>query len=207
MTKPISGMPLHYPRTSIGQAPAKYIRDTVPRKYLGFRQPRSAQILRQPPSTSPPQMNQIPDVLYADQDFTTWLIVGASRGIGLEFVRQLLNRSERIIATVREPWASHASGLWGQAGSDHGRCQMYVCDILSEDSIIVCCCCSNRRVVVVSTPRYKGTDRLQKFVAQLAAIPNLKIDYVVLNAGVLRYPNVSYRHSLLGAALILVESD
>lgn len=82
-------------------------------------------------------MNQIPDILYADQDFTTWLILGASRGIGLEFVRQLLARGERIIATVREPWASHASALWGQAGSDHGRCQMYICDILSEDSIVV----------------------------------------------------------------------
>ncbi|KAF2741014.1 NAD(P)-binding protein [Polyplosphaeria fusca] len=111
-------------------------------------------------------MNQIPDVLYADQDLTTWLVVGASRGIGLEFVRQLLMRGERIIATVREPWASHASALWGQAGSDHGKCQMYICDILSEDSII-------------------------KFVAQISAIPNLKIDYVIINAGVLRYPNRS----------------
>lgn len=36
-----------------------------------------------------------------------------------------------------------------------------------------------------------GTDQHQKFVAQLAVIPNLKIDYVVLNAGVLNYPNVS----------------
>ncbi|KAF2636507.1 NAD(P)-binding protein [Massarina eburnea CBS 473.64] len=109
-------------------------------------------------------MNQIPDILYADQDLTTWLILGASRGIGLEFVRQLLNRGERIVATVREPWASHASQLWGQAGNDHGRCQMYVCDILSEESIM-------------------------KFVAQIAAIPGFKIDYVVINAGVLRYPN------------------
>lgn len=82
-------------------------------------------------------MNQIPDVLYAEQDSTTWLIVGASRGIGLEFVRQLLARDERILATVREPWANHASGLWGQAGNDHGRCQMYICDILSEESIVV----------------------------------------------------------------------
>jgi NAD(P)-dependent dehydrogenase (short-subunit alcohol dehydrogenase family) len=109
-------------------------------------------------------MNQIPGILYADEDFTTWLIIGASRGIGLEFVRQLLNCNERIIATVREPFASHASALWGQAGSDHGRCQMYVCDILSEESIV-------------------------KFVQQLTTIPNLKIDYVVINAGVLRYPN------------------
>jgi NAD(P)-dependent dehydrogenase (short-subunit alcohol dehydrogenase family) len=83
-------------------------------------------------------MNQIPSILYADEDFTTWLILGASRGIGLEFVRQLLARDDRIIATVREPFAAHASQLWGQAGSDHGRCQMYICDILSEQSIEVC---------------------------------------------------------------------
>jgi hypothetical protein len=37
----------------------------------------------------------------------------------------------------------------------------------------------------------KAADHRQKFVGQLAMIPNLKIDYVVLNAGVLRYPNVS----------------
>jgi hypothetical protein len=34
------------------------------------------------------------------------------------------------------------------------------------------------------------THSVQKFVGQIAMIPNLKIDYVVLNAGVLRYPNV-----------------
>jgi short-subunit dehydrogenase len=92
-------------------------------------------------------MNQIPDILYADEDFTTWLIVGASRGIGLEFVRQLLQRNERIIATAREPFASHASALWGQAGSDHGRCQMYIVDILSEESIVVCLTCFNHDVM------------------------------------------------------------
>ena len=31
----------------------------------------------------------------------------------------------------------HASVLWSQAGSDHGRCQMYICDMLSEASIVV----------------------------------------------------------------------
>lgn len=82
-------------------------------------------------------MDQIPSILYADENFKTWLILGASRGIGLEFVKQLLAKNERIIATVREPWAGHASGLWGQAGGDHGRCQMYTCDILSELSIEV----------------------------------------------------------------------
>jgi hypothetical protein len=37
-------------------------------------------------------------------------------------------------------------------------------------------------------------------------IPNLKIDYVVLNAGVLRYPNVSWNHTPKRAALTLPES-
>lgn len=51
------------------------------------------------------------------------------------------------------------------------------------------------------------TGHPQKFVAQLAMIPNLKIDYVVLNAGVLRYPNVSPTLSTAckGAALTDVE--
>lgn len=82
-------------------------------------------------------MNQIPDALYCDQETTTWVIVGASRGIGLEFVRQLIARGEKIIATVRQPYAEHASALWGHSGNDHGRCQMFVCDILSEASIEV----------------------------------------------------------------------
>ncbi|KAF2154343.1 NAD(P)-binding protein [Myriangium duriaei CBS 260.36] len=107
-------------------------------------------------------MNQIPDVLYGT-DRPTWLIIGASRGIGLEFVRQLLQGNNRIFATVRDKYAEHCSGLWAQAGSDHGRCQLLVCDVLSEESIIL--------------------------VANLTAVPNLRLDYVVINAGVLRYPN------------------
>jgi len=86
-------------------------------------------------------MDQIPDLLYSEneahEERKTWLIVGASRGIGLEFVRQLLVKGERILATVRQPFAEHASQLWGQAGGDHGRCRMFMCDILSEASIIV----------------------------------------------------------------------
>jgi len=82
-------------------------------------------------------MNQIPEILYGGQEKSTWVIIGASRGIGLEFVRQLLQRGDRIFATVRDVNAFHASSLWAQAGSDHGRCQMLVCDVLSEESINV----------------------------------------------------------------------
>lgn len=46
--------------------------------------------------------------------------------------------------------------------------------------------------------------RKQKFVGQIAMIPNLKIDYVVLNAGVLHYPNVSLSSS---TAMHIIVSD
>ena len=82
-------------------------------------------------------MNQIPEILYGKTGQKTWCIVGASRGIGLEFVRQLIAREDRIFATVRDVDAVHASGLWAQAGGDHGRCQMLICDVLSEQSINV----------------------------------------------------------------------
>lgn len=74
-------------------------------------------------------MDQIPEMLYGGAEKRkTWVIVGASRGIGLEFVRQLLIREERVFATVRETNAAHASGLWSQVGGNRGprRCQMLI---------------------------------------------------------------------------------
>lgn len=36
----------------------------------------------------------------------TWLITGANRGIGLEYVKQLLDRGRRVIAAARDPEAA-----------------------------------------------------------------------------------------------------
>jgi len=38
-----------------------------------------------------------------DSDAPTWLVTGANRGLGLEFVRQLARRGDRVIATARRP--------------------------------------------------------------------------------------------------------
>ena len=66
----------------------------------------------------------------------TWLIVGASRGIGLEFVRQALPRGDKVIATVRDP--GKASELWSLAGGNsRGACRLLLCDVQSEASIVV----------------------------------------------------------------------
>ena len=67
----------------------------------------------------------------------TWLIIGASRGIGLEFVRQLLVRGDQVIATVRN--LEKASELWSMAAvAPRGACQLLLCDVQSDDSISVC---------------------------------------------------------------------
>ena len=71
----------------------------------------------------------------------TWLIVGASRGIGLEFVRQLLARGDQVIATVRD--LEKASELWSLAGvAPRGACQLLLCDVQSDNSINVCGSCA-----------------------------------------------------------------
>ena len=62
-----------------------------------------------------------------------WVIVGASRGIGLEWVRQLLARGDRVLASFRNP--ANASQLWSIAGAAGGRCELFECDIASELSI------------------------------------------------------------------------
>ena len=71
----------------------------------------------------------------------TWIIVGASRGIGLEWVRQLLAGGNHVIATIRDP--AKASQLWALAGAaERGSCQLLECDVTQESSIVVSGSCT-----------------------------------------------------------------
>ncbi|KAG5746432.1 hypothetical protein H9Q70_010879 [Fusarium xylarioides] len=95
----------------------------------------------------------------------TWVVVGASRGIGLEYVKQLLQAGNRVIATARNPDASGLSAVIEAHGTPDD-CIVEQCDVTSSESI-------------------------DSFAARMSALVNkgVKLDSVVMNAGVLRYPN------------------
>ena len=56
---------------------------------------------------------------------TTYLVTGASRGLGLEFVRQLTARGDHVIATARE----HQRAAALQELADAGRGSLKVCPL------------------------------------------------------------------------------
>nr|OQO16632.1 hypothetical protein B0A51_14789 [Rachicladosporium sp. CCFEE 5018] len=100
----------------------------------------------------------------------TWIIVGASRGIGREFVRQAHERGDRVIATVRKPKEDTVASLWPTAKS--GQCRVSHCDMLDGASIT-------------------------QFAEEVGAINDTVIDHIVLNAGVLQYPNMELQGPLV----------
>ena len=55
------------------------------------------------------------------------LVTGANRGLGLEFVRQLLARGDRVVATCRHP--GRATALNALAGEHPGRLQVLPLDV------------------------------------------------------------------------------
>jgi NAD(P)-dependent dehydrogenase (short-subunit alcohol dehydrogenase family) len=114
----------------------------------------------------------------------TWLVVGASRGIGLEFCRQLHALGHQVIGTVRD-----TAAVW-KVDESHGRVVKLVCDVSSEDSINV----RKLRKLIIAIRFNMGqtTDKFafQKFIDQLGKLGNPRIDYCVINAGILHYPNV-----------------
>lgn len=95
----------------------------------------------------------------------TYLILGASRGIGLEFARQLLQLKHQVIAVVRDP--STASQLWQVTGnlmSRPGSCIIEQCDVGSSPDIA------------------QFVSRMRLFVERGG-----NIDSIILNAGILDY--------------------
>ena len=60
------------------------------------------------------------------------LVTGANRGLGLEFVRQLLARGEHVIATCRHP--GKATALNTLAGEHPGRLHVLPLDVANEKS-------------------------------------------------------------------------
>ena len=60
------------------------------------------------------------------------LVTGANRGLGLEFVRQLLARGEHVVAACRHP--GKATALNTLAGEHPGRLHVLPLDVVSEKS-------------------------------------------------------------------------
>lgn len=60
----------------------------------------------------------------------TYVITGANRGIGLEFVRQLLARGERVLATCRDPQSSKEL-----AALSNERLSVHPVDVASSGSV------------------------------------------------------------------------
>ncbi len=104
------------------------------------------------------------------------LVTGANRGIGLEFVRQLLARGDRVVATCRHP--GKAAALNTLTGEYPGRLHVLPLDVASEKS---------RAELVRELPLVCGD-----------AVEKPAIDLLINNAGVLhsgeRFGQLSAAH-------------
>lgn len=111
----------------------------------------------------------------------TWVIVGASRGIGLELVKQLLERGEQVVAAVRKLSAAPKLFDLIESQKAQDKCTAEQCDITSDESI-------------------------SEFVGKINDAVNskrMKLGNIVLNAGVLQYPNRATELSFADFALHL----
>src|SRR5262245_56266723 len=62
-----------------------------------------------------------------------YVISGASRGIGLELVRQLAARGDLVEALARKP--EDSAELQSIAGASSGRVRTFECDVTSDESV------------------------------------------------------------------------
>ncbi|KAI9068437.1 NAD-P-binding protein [Trametes sanguinea] len=70
----------------------------------------------------------------ATAQFTTWLVTGASRGIGLELVKQILaTPTNKVVATCRNPEGAH--GLTELQDSAPGRLDVLRLDLDDFDAV------------------------------------------------------------------------
>ncbi|OJJ66240.1 hypothetical protein ASPBRDRAFT_49137 [Aspergillus brasiliensis CBS 101740] len=99
----------------------------------------------------------------------TWVVVGASRGIGLEFVRQLAKSGQRVIAAVRSPSSAERLFELVSQNTRNGASLITVeeCDITKADSI----------------------DAFARRLQDVVRDEELRLTNVILNAGINQYPN------------------
>jgi len=109
----------------------------------------------------------------------TWLIVGASRGIGLEFVTQLLEQGHSVIATARSSIVSSSP----DAGVGAGHLRALINTPGGEKLTILQCDVSDDASIKAFA------EQVKELAAPGGVLDNGLIDCVVLNAGVLVYPN------------------
>lgn len=94
----------------------------------------------------------------------TYLIIGASRGIGLSLVRVLLSQNHQVIAVVRRPQsAAHLWQLTSSLSRPH-QCIIKQCDVADPHSID------------------QFIDEMRAYIISTGAV-----DCIILNAGILRY--------------------
>ncbi|KAF5579813.1 protoporphyrinogen oxidase [Fusarium pseudocircinatum] len=102
----------------------------------------------------------------------TWVVVGASRGIGLEYVKQLLQAGNRVIATARNPEASGLSKVMKAHGTPD-NCIVEQCDVASSESIDL---------------------YAQAFAARMSTLvaKGIRLDNIVMNADPRSYDNFKF---------------
>lgn len=115
-----------------------------------------------------------------------WVVVGASRGIGLEFVKQLLEAGQYVIAAVRNPdGAKQLQGLIKSHGKQ-SNCVIEKCDVASSASIDV-----SSTAYILLKSKVEISLYLQNFAARIGILVKngTHLNNVILNAGILKYPN------------------